>query len=292
MKTGTITSGEGAELCYFERGDLHGSPVFWLHGTPGSRLSQPVEDNALNALGVRVITYDRPGYGLSTRRPGRQVVDAAADVALIADHLKIDTFMLVGRSGGAPHALAVTARLPERVSLVRSVAGVAPYQCPDLDWFAGMDPSNIREFHVALQGEAELTEELTQNAQDMLRQLENGTEQFLADFDLPDADRDARNEPLFEETTRAAIREALRNGIGGWIDDDLAIMRPWGFEVEEIAVPTQIQYGLSDNVVPPTHSMWLADHIPHASRIPDAGVGHLTSPGQELRMLREMIHRT
>jgi len=238
-----------------------------------------------------VITYDRPGYGLSTRRSGRQIVDAASDVANIADHLKLDTFMVIGRSGGAPHALALASSLRERVSLVRSVAGIAPYSSSGLDWFAGMDPNNVREFHCALEGEAELTEDLARIAQDMLRQLETNTGEFLAAFNLSDADRVARSEPLVKKVTREAIPEALRNGIGGWVDDDLAIMRPWGFEVEHIAVPVQVQYGLSDTVVPPAHSVWLAEHIPHTTRIPEVGAGHLATPEQEIRMLRDMIHR-
>lgn len=294
MRTGTLRTADGGELCYLDRGSPEGVPVFWLHGTPGSRLSQAVSDRALAAIPVRVITYDRPGYGLSTRQWGRRVVDSVSHIVSIADHLRIDTFMVSGRSGGAPHALAVAATCPERVTGVRAVSGLAPYPSAGLDWFAGMDPSNIREFRCALRGEDALTAHIAVSAREMLARVRTDASDFLAAFDLADADHSATHNPLVKEVLTQAIPEALRTGIAGWIDDDLAIIRPWGFEVREISVPVELQYGLQDVVVPPAHSQWLAEHIPQAIRLPDPDAGHLSTPDQELAMLRHMIqdHQT
>jgi pimeloyl-ACP methyl ester carboxylesterase len=294
MRTGTVRTANGGELCYLDRGSPEGIPIFWLHGTPGSRLSQAVTEQALTAIPVRVITYDRPGYGLSPRRQGRQVVDSVSDVVSIADHLGIDAFMVSGRSGGAPHALAVAAARPQRVTGVRSVSGFAPYPSAGLDWFAAMDPSNIREFRCALQGEDALAAHITVSAREMLARVKTDAADFLAAFDLADADHSATNIPLVKEVLTQAIPEALRAGTAGWIDDDLAVIRPWGFDVREISVPVELQYGLRDVVVPPAHSQWLAEHIPQAVRLPDPDAGHISTPDQELAMLRHMIegHQT
>jgi len=117
------------------------------------------------SLGVRIITYDRPGYALSSRHRGRRVVDCVSDVAAIADEPGLGRFAIMGGSGGGPHALAVGARLAERVTRVWCDVGVAPYDAVDLDWLAGMDPSNARELEWALAGEDTLAGELTREGQ-------------------------------------------------------------------------------------------------------------------------------
>src|SRR5436309_14672066 len=130
-----------------------GAPVFDLHGTPGCRLSGRHPDpSRVSAAGLRVVSYDRPGYGRSTRQSGRRVVDCVGDVAAIADDLGIERFVVRGGSGGGPHALAVAARLPDRVTRVACVVGVAPYDAEDCDWFAGMDRVYVREAGWALPG--------------------------------------------------------------------------------------------------------------------------------------------
>ena len=114
-----------------------------MHGTPGSRLGPRPRALVLHQLGVRLIAFDRPGYGGSDRQFGRRVADVAADVAAIADALEFDRFAVLGRSGGAPHALACAALLPAPDDPGRGAgrAGAEPGQ--GLDWFAGMTPANV-----------------------------------------------------------------------------------------------------------------------------------------------------
>src|SRR5947209_5210464 len=135
-----VTVGGGRVVTAAEWGDPDGFPVFNLHGTPGSRFGRPPLEGAVRELGVRMITYDRPGYGGSTRHPGRRVVDCVGDVAAIADALGIGRFAVTGGSGGGPHCLAVAARLPDRVLRARCIVGVAPFRAQGLDFYAGMDP--------------------------------------------------------------------------------------------------------------------------------------------------------
>ena len=135
---------DGRTLAYAEWGNPEGFPVFSLHGTPGSRLGRHYDESAYVEAGARVITYDRPGYGESERHPGRHVVDCVEDVRALADHLGIDRFAVMGGSGGGPHALAVTARLPHRVTRATCIVGIVPYDTEDFDFLEGMDRTTSR----------------------------------------------------------------------------------------------------------------------------------------------------
>src|ERR1700674_3893124 len=123
--------------------------VFWHHGTPN--LGAPPEPllSAAAERGVRWVSYDRPGYGGSTPRPGRDIASAAADVSSIADALGIRHFAVMGHSGGAPHALACGMLLQERVVGAVCVSGLAPIHAEGLDWFAGMGAFGAAELSAA-----------------------------------------------------------------------------------------------------------------------------------------------
>jgi alpha/beta hydrolase fold len=117
--TAYVRTSDGRTLVYQVQGDPGGVAVFSLHRTPGSRFTGLHPDPAkVRNAGLRLITYDRPGYGGSTRQHGRSVVDCVSDIVTIADELGLGRFAVTGGSGGAPHALAAAARLPERVTRV------------------------------------------------------------------------------------------------------------------------------------------------------------------------------
>src|SRR5919109_1263991 len=156
MREHRIESPDDRVLAAVEGGDPNGPAVVVHNGTPMSRLLYAPHVADAKARGLRLIGYDRPGYGGSTPQPGRVVADAAADVAAIADALGIDRFGTWGISGGGPHALACAALLPDRVVAAASLAGVAPYDAKDLDWLAGMGEANVQEFALTLQGRGKL----------------------------------------------------------------------------------------------------------------------------------------
>ena len=287
---GFLEASGGRTIAYAQIGDPDGTPAFVLHGTPGSRLSGRHPDPSRVAdAGLRVITYDRPGYGRSTRDPGRAVVDCVADIAAIADALGIERFVVTGGSGGGPHALAAGARLPERVIRVGCNVGCAPYNAPDLDWFQGMDPENVKELGWALEGEETLVRELGREAEEMLGRLDEDPAALLADFQLSEADQTVLRDQIVRERIRKSLREALAAGVWGWADDDLAFVRPWGFDVEEIRVPVQVRYGAGDVLVPAGHGEWLACHVPNANVVVDHEAGHLSTPDEHLERLRSLL---
>lgn len=129
-------------------------PVFWHHGTPNIGTPPAPLFPASDPLGIRWLSYDRPGYGGSSPRPGRDIASAAGDVLAIADALGIDRFAVVGHSGGGAHALACGALLPDRVRSVLSISGLAPYGADGLDWFAGMSPAGAASLRAAVAGRA------------------------------------------------------------------------------------------------------------------------------------------
>lgn len=216
------------------------------------------------------------------------MVDCVGDLAAIADELGVDRFAVTGGSGGGPHALAVAARLPERVTRVACVVGGAPYDAEDLDWYAGMDPVNVREFGWAVAGEDTLAAELEREAQEWLAKVDHGPAAVLGDVDLSESDRAVLDDPGFQEVFTDATHEMFAEGHWGWVDDDLAFVKPWGFDVGELRVPVEVRYGTTDVLVPAAHGKWLAAHVPGADVVIDEHGGHLRTPDQRLDMLRAL----
>jgi pimeloyl-ACP methyl ester carboxylesterase len=288
--TAYVQTSDGRRLAYEQQGEPGGVPVFALHGTPGSRFSGRHPDpEKVDEAGLRLITYDRPGYGGSARQHGRSVVDCVTDIVAIADALGLERFAVTGGSGGAPHSLAAAAQLPERITCAECDVGPAPYEAEDLDYFSGMDPENVKELGWALAGEETLVPELERAAQKALDRLDADPAALLSEFDLSEADRAVLAQEAVKQRMRISFREALAQGIGGWVDDDLAIVRPWGFDLAEIRVPVQVRYGATDVLVPAAHGAWLAAHIPGAMVVVDQVSGHMTSPDERLERIRALV---
>lgn len=266
--TQITTTSDGRTLAFCEWGDPDGFPVFSLHGTPGSRLGHHPDETVYTDAGTRVITYDRPGYGESTRQAGRRVADAAADVAAIADALGLTQFAVFGGSGGAPHALACGALLTGRVTRCASVVGPAPFEDGGLrrdEWFKGMVEGNVKEFGWALEGEATLRRELEPVCQELLDSVDSDSEDALGeDYKLSEADEAIMQRPEIRAMLAASTKEGIGRSIDGAVDDDLAFAAPWGFDLTTISVPAAVWYGPHDTLVPTGHGEFLARTIPDA----------------------------
>jgi pimeloyl-ACP methyl ester carboxylesterase len=284
-----ITTPDGRRIAFAEWGDPAGFPVVMIHGTPGGRLNRHWDPTKYAEAGARAITYDRPGYGSSDRHRGRAVVDCVDDVRAILDHLGIDRFSVEGGSGGGPHALAVAARLGDRVDRARCDVGVAPYGAEGLDWFAGMDPLNVAEFGWALEGEAVLEAELARELAEMAERVAADPATILGDFELSEADRAVLSRPEIAEIIREETEDLVRGGHWGWVDDDLAFTRAWGFDVAEIRVPVEVRYGAQDVLVPPAHGAWLAAHVPGCTSVVEDGEGHMGDPDKVVELTRWLV---
>ncbi|WP_327010403.1 alpha/beta hydrolase [Dactylosporangium sp. NBC_01737] len=258
----TVKARDGRDLRVEITGDPSGSPVFLLHGTPGSRVGPKPRGGVLYRLGIQLICYDRPGYGGSQRDMKRTVAAAAYDVQAIADALGLGRFAVVGRSGGGPHALASAACLPERVARAAVLVGVAPANADDLDWYAGMTDANVREYSTADADWHKLVERVRLQAARVRRDpvsLVKSLQQQMTDPDLRVVD-DIAIQRLLAET----YAEALRPGPYGWIDDIYALRSDWGFNLADIRQPVLLWHGADDNFSPVSHARWLAARIPNA----------------------------
>jgi pimeloyl-ACP methyl ester carboxylesterase len=207
----------------------------------------------------------------------RRVVDSVADVSTIADSLGIERFAVSGGSWGGPHSLAVAARLPERVTRAACVAGVAPFDMPGFDWFAGMDAVNIDEMGWALEGEDVLAREVERMAAAWLERVANDPSK-AGEVEFSEADRAVMARPEQQEVTRQMLNEAFRHGVWGYVDDALCLVQSWGFDVTEIRVPTRVLYGLTDVLVPRQHGEWLGQNVPNAEVVIDEQGGHFSDP--------------
>lgn len=272
-----ISTADGRDLAVEEWGVPNGVPVVYAHGTPMSRLARHPDAAMFAELGIRLVTFDRPGFGNSTPRPGRRIVDVADDIATIADHLGLDRFAVFGVSGGGPHALAFAAVHPDRTTRVATLASTAPIDAEGLDWTAGMMESNRLSAAAASRGRAALEAHLAETGSEDLREL------------LPEAEQAVLARPEVQRMLSAAYAEALRPGLRGWVDDELALYAlPWGFDPAVITVPVSLWHGELDTVVPVAHSAWLAARIPGAilNREPGAAhAGHFDATPATLRWL-------
>ncbi|MFB9724616.1 alpha/beta fold hydrolase [Planobispora longispora] len=273
--TALVRTPDGRVLAVEESGVPDGKPIFLLHGTPGSRIGPSPRPTVLYRMGIRLITYDRPGYGLSDRLMGRSVADVAADVATVADALGIERFAVTGRSGGAPHALACAALLPERITRLAALVPLAPRGAEGLDWFEGMSRSNVIEYTAAARGAGALTV-LLAGVADRVRADPTQLVPAL-DAELPEPDRHVVADFGIRRMLAMNFAEALRQSAGGWVDDAVAFSGPWGFDPAAISVPTLLWHGDEDVFSPVGHARWLGQRIPDATVIIQEGAAHFGS---------------
>lgn len=267
----SIDLADGRRLEGWSAGDVDAPAVVLHMGTPGAGIPfAPLVDATLTR-GRRFVTYSRPGYAGSTRLEGRSVADCAADTAALLDALAVERAHVVGWSGGGPHALACAALLPGRVTSAATLAGVAPWDAAGLDWLEGMAQENLDEFAAAQRG----PEALLRFLEPLVAERVDVTAETVAaglGTLLTDVDRAALT-GAFAEFLALLERTSISAGPWGWLDDDLAFARDWGFALDAVTVPVTVWQGLHDAMVPPAHGEWLADNVPGARRriLPDEG---------------------
>jgi pimeloyl-ACP methyl ester carboxylesterase len=208
-------------------------------------------EQLIGSLGVRLITYDRPGYGGSTRQLGRRVADCVDDTLAIADAIGVDRFAIEGTSSGAHHALAVAALAPRRVVRAAGVAPMAPYVDLGHDEWSRDQAPEVREY---------------------VRACLDGVDRMVTVF--RSEDEQMRHDAIPGEARFADVFEQTRNGLWGWIDDELAAFQPWGFDIADISVPVALWHDPNDPVLPSQHAAWLARKIPDVTVVRTESLGH------------------
>jgi pimeloyl-ACP methyl ester carboxylesterase len=260
-----ITLGDRRALAFEDRGDRAGRPVVLFHGAPGSRLFSP-DPAATEAAGVRLLTFDRPGYGHSDPQPHRRVANAASDVVALLDHLGLASAALVGWSGGGPFAVATAMHAPKRVTRLAIVSAPGPLDEVPGGWEA------LGEY------QRPTAETARREPHRSVRAIARHMTPFLADPPSflgrgrgPDGDvmRGPARTMLVTQVT-----EALIQGAGGIAADLVAMWLDWGFRLSAIEIATTVFAGAHDR-----HNQ--ADARCYAACIPGANLvvwkdaGHL-----------------
>lgn len=244
-----------------EFGDSRGKPVLVHPGSPGSRrLYRPDAQLAAGEFGLRLLSYDRPGYGGRPRRAGRRVADVAADVGCVAGALRIERLGMWGFSGGGPYALACAALLPDLVTGAAVFASFAPYGSPGLDFCAGMSAGYAGEVELFFTDRASARRHWRQDA-DRLYATASAPGGWLARWGDA-AGTDAAHSWEVACHLAAGVRDSLSEGDDGWWDDWTAILTPWGCDARTVRVPVRLWHGTRDRAVPVVHGRWLAAHVP------------------------------
>jgi pimeloyl-ACP methyl ester carboxylesterase len=267
----TLSLRDGRRLGYAEYGDPDGTPGFYFHGHPGSRLEPRFAEDAAAGAGLRIVALDRPGYGLSDFQPGRRILDWPADVAAAADELGIERFGVLGSSGGGPYALACAHELPDRVTKTGVISGVGPYDAPGAT--DGMRWQN----RVGFQLGARFPPLARFVMSSMARQLSRRPDRTLDAVAQAMSPRDAEiaRRPEVREILAADIAEAFRQGSHGAALDVVLLGRPWEFRLDEIRTPVYLWQGEEDVLVPPAMGRYLAAQLPDCRATFFPGEGHL-----------------
>lgn len=261
---------DGRRLVYAEFGDPHGPPVLALHGTPGSRFMFALTDAAARERGLRIVAPERPGYGLSDFRRLDTLPQMAQDVKALADALELRRFALIGVSGGGPHAVAAAASMGSRIALLALVSPVGPIaECRGRIRMSrlhrliftrmGRSPRACAAFFWSLRSLVRWTPGVAYR----------GLTQRVTQ-----SDRSVLARPEVRANLQMAIREGLRPGINGALQDLRLFCAPWGLPLADIDVPAVMWQGSDDTIVPPQAAYHLAETLPNCRLDVIQGAGH------------------
>ena len=279
---------DGRRLAWCVRGDPQGRPLLSLHGTPGSRLHGAAHEPLWHEFGLRVISADRPGFGGSTRLPGRGIGVVADDLAELLDHAGIDRVPVFGASGGGPHVLALCARHPDRVAAATVVGGAAPAEESDLPQTI---PINAEAWRRAHDGGWEAVYELLDEQR--TRVLPDPLAVFR---DLmttaPAQDLEIMADPRWQEAFIADVREALRQGAEGWADEGYVLAFGWDVDAEDVRVPVVWWHGRHDANIPLSAVHRLLAKMPTVELRLWETAGHLEMFRRMRELLTDLLERT
>ncbi len=271
-REGSIQLRDGRRLAYVESGNLEGMPVIFMHGNPGSRYMRHPDDALTASLGVRLITPDRPGYGLSDYKKGRTLLDMPADVEQLANTLGLGRFAVMGVSAGGPYVAACAYRLGERLTGAAIVSGSAPFNRTGA--MAGVNRDYRAAYSMAMWPGWMLRPMMSLHDQTVRRKPERALEALMKECSADD--RALLSDPAIAAQVKGFRFEASRQGVQGMIQEARLLTSPWGFPLEDIRIPVHLWYWEGDSIVPLQMGRYLHSRIPNTVPHFLPGGGHFS----------------
>ncbi len=272
LKEGSIRLKDGRRLAFAEYGDPAGEPVIFIHGNPGSRYMRHPDDRLTYNLGVRLITPDRPGYGLSDYQPDRTLRDFPSDIDQLANMLGLGRFALFGVSAGGPYVAACAWQLGERITRAAIVAGAAPFDRPKA--VEGVNRDYRNAYALAAWPEWLLHPIMAMHDRTVRNNPQRALEALMAQ--CSPADRAILSDPVIAAQVQSYRLEATRQGVRGMRREASILVSPWGFPLEEIRTEVHLWYWEGDSIVPPQMGRYLASRLPRAVPHFLPGGGHFS----------------
>ncbi|HVT78287.1 MAG TPA: alpha/beta hydrolase, partial [Acidimicrobiales bacterium] len=263
MTDTTLEMPDGRTLGYADYGSADGVPVLWFHGGPGSRLEPKGVSAEAAALGLRLIGLDRPGYGLSTPRPGRTIASVVPDALAVADALGVEQFFAVGVSTGGAYALATASIAPDRVRGVVACCALTDLRNTEVkqQMVAMTDWSKI--FDASSRDEA-LALAVDQFGEDGSK-LADPTAMAEQSISLAPQDEKLFADPTYLVGMLEGLPPMFAWGVEGYADDRLADGPGWGsFDVEAVRCPVVVLHGSADTICPVVNAHATAAIVPGA----------------------------
>jgi pimeloyl-ACP methyl ester carboxylesterase len=282
---GQLELPDGRLLAWRWWGEPGWTPILRLQGTPGSRLYRHPNPAIQRELRVRYLMADRPGYGASSRLEGRGVIAIGDDLATLLDHHQLDRVPVMGTSGGGPHALAVAAKHPDRITAVSVIVGASPLEPDEVDRLVGV---NAAGYAAAERGWDDLHDLLIKVRERLLG--EEGMAGVLSD--APPEDRAIMGDPAWQRVSRANTGEALRQGAEGWTDESMALHRDWDFDLNTVRPTVTWWHGDDDMNAPLSAAKRAAGQLRHVDLRVLNNEGHFASLTHETEIVRDLLSRS
>lgn len=259
-----------------DAGDPQGKPIVYFHATPGSRLDMAFADDIAANAGVRLISFDRPGYGASTPYQFG-LVSIARDAEAVADKLGLGRFATFGQSGGGPFSLAAAAVLGDRVSRAGVACGGGPFDLVP-GALAALDDNDTHALALLPDDVPGAAHGFADGFEPLVATFRDATPlDVIAGFEpmLSTRDRELLQDHRLATAIGASMKEAMIQGAtgGGW--DNVAWVGPWEIDPTTIRCPVHLWYGDEDRFCSPAHGKWLRDNISDAHLVLRKGEGHL-----------------
>jgi pimeloyl-ACP methyl ester carboxylesterase len=287
VSDGRLTLRDGRTLAWREYGPPGGRPLLRFQGTPGSRYSRHPHEDAYDRLDVRVIVFDRPGYGASTRLPGRGISVVADDAAELLDHLGLDVVHVIGGSGGGPHVLAFAANHSERVRAATVVVGGA---IPEEEDLGNMIELNRQGWYAVREGGWDAVYEILAPKREQI--LADPLAGFRAVMDAaPASDKAVMDDPIWQRVMIEDVTEALRPGAEGWADEGVAISIEWDFDPAIVQSSLTWWHGEHDANAPISAVRRLLNRMQGVDLRVWSNAGHLEPYHRHDEILGELLTR-